>query len=65
MKKTFFFEEYLTDHCWKRDQSNTLPIDRKAIPTIVTPIYPFYPTLICYNSHFVVLRSALFGLLSH
>ncbi|ATX62985.1 hypothetical protein [Yersinia hibernica] len=35
------FEEYLTNYCWKRDQSNTLPIDRKeskAIPTIITPI---------------------------
>ncbi|OWF68356.1 hypothetical protein B4901_13780 [Yersinia frederiksenii] len=36
------FEEYLTNYCWKRDQSNTLPIDRKeskAIPTIIMPIY--------------------------
>ncbi|WP_072087768.1 hypothetical protein [Yersinia vastinensis] len=35
------FEEYLTNYCWKRDQSNTLPIDRKeskAIPTIIMPI---------------------------
>ncbi|EEQ14173.1 hypothetical protein yfred0001_23060 [Yersinia frederiksenii ATCC 33641] len=36
------FEEYLTNYCWKRDQSNTLPIDRKeskAIPTIIMPLY--------------------------
>ncbi|WP_071840495.1 hypothetical protein [Yersinia aleksiciae] len=35
------FEEYLTNDCWKRDQSNTLPIDRKeskAIPTIITSL---------------------------
>ncbi|EEQ03285.1 hypothetical protein yrohd0001_9310 [Yersinia rohdei ATCC 43380] len=35
------FDEYLTTYCWKRDQSNTLLIDRKeskAIPTIIMPI---------------------------
>ncbi|AXY34936.1 hypothetical protein CEQ20_17160 [Yersinia pseudotuberculosis] len=40
--KNILFEEYLANYCWKRDQSNTLPINRKeskAISTIVEPLY--------------------------
>ncbi|WP_425273883.1 hypothetical protein [Yersinia aldovae] len=62
------FELQLTNYCWKRDQSNTLPIDRKAIPTIVTSMYTLLTwrlACICYNSGFIMLLPVLFMWLSH
>ncbi|MGG7669557.1 hypothetical protein [Yersinia entomophaga] len=44
----FSLEEYLTNYCWKRDQSNTLPIDRKeskAICAILILTQPPYPAV--------------------